>query len=71
MPYDRYVREEIFGPLGMDDCWVGLPADRYEAYGDRIGFMHTTSGDTRSASAAWTPPTRSRSRCPAQTDADP
>jgi CubicO group peptidase (beta-lactamase class C family) len=45
VPYDRYVREEIFGPLGMDDCWVGLPADRYEAYGDRIGFMHTTSGD--------------------------
>jgi CubicO group peptidase (beta-lactamase class C family) len=44
VPYDRYVREEIFGPLGMDDCWVGLPADRYEAYGDRIGFMHTTSG---------------------------
>jgi CubicO group peptidase (beta-lactamase class C family) len=45
VPYDRYVREEIFGPLGMDDCWIGLPKDRYEAYGDRIGYMHTTSGD--------------------------
>jgi CubicO group peptidase (beta-lactamase class C family) len=45
LPYDRYVREEIFGPLGMDDCWIGLPKDRYEAYGDRIGYMHTTSGD--------------------------
>jgi CubicO group peptidase (beta-lactamase class C family) len=45
VPYDRYVREEIFGPLGMADCWVGLPSDRYEAYGDRIGLMHTTSGD--------------------------
>src|SRR6185369_12444962 len=43
VPFDRYVREEIFGPLGMDDCWVGLPADRYEAYGDRIGVMHTTA----------------------------
>jgi len=45
VPYERYVREEIFGPLGMDDCWIGLPGDRYQAYGDRIGFMHTTSGD--------------------------
>jgi CubicO group peptidase (beta-lactamase class C family) len=45
VPYDRYVREEIFGPLGMHDCWIGLPKDRYEAYGERIGYMHTTSGD--------------------------
>ncbi|MGO9872412.1 MAG: serine hydrolase domain-containing protein [Acidimicrobiia bacterium] len=41
--YEQYVRDEIFGPLGMDDCWVGMPADRYEAYGDRIGFMHVTA----------------------------
>src|SRR4051794_33037430 len=40
VPYDRYVRDEIFGPLGMHDCWVGLPGDRYAAYGDRIGLMH-------------------------------
>jgi CubicO group peptidase (beta-lactamase class C family) len=46
VPYDRYVREEIFEPLGMDDCWVGMPGDRYDAYGDRIGFMHTTSAGT-------------------------
>jgi CubicO group peptidase (beta-lactamase class C family) len=44
VPYDRYVREEIFGPLGMDDCWVGMPGDRYDAYGERIGFMHVTTG---------------------------
>ena len=49
----------------MDDCWVGMPADRYEAYGDRIGFMHTTSRCTPERlrgidSAA----TRSPSRCP-------
>jgi CubicO group peptidase (beta-lactamase class C family) len=41
--FDRYVREEIFLPLGMEDCWVGVPADRYEAYGDRIGVMHVTA----------------------------
>jgi len=42
-PFDQYVRDEIFGPLGMPDCWVGMPVDRYDAYGDRIGFMHVTS----------------------------
>ena len=40
--YDRYVREEIFLPLGMADSWIALPADRYRAYGDRIGIMHKT-----------------------------
>ena len=39
------MREEIFLPLGMDDCWVGMPPDRREEYGDRIGTMHNTQGD--------------------------
>ncbi len=43
VPYERYVRDEIFGPLGMADCWVGMPEDVYEAYGERIGQMHVTS----------------------------
>jgi CubicO group peptidase (beta-lactamase class C family) len=46
VPFDQYVRNEIFGPLGMDDCWVGMPAARYEEYGDRIGFMHVTASGT-------------------------
>jgi CubicO group peptidase (beta-lactamase class C family) len=44
-PFERYVREEIFEPLGMHDCWVGMPPGRYRAYGDRIGIMHNTEGD--------------------------
>jgi CubicO group peptidase (beta-lactamase class C family) len=40
--YDRYVREEIFLPLGMQDSWMELPAERYRAYGDRIGIMQQT-----------------------------
>jgi CubicO group peptidase (beta-lactamase class C family) len=42
--YDRYVREEIFGPLGMRDCWVGMPDDRYLAYqqAERLGSMWNT-----------------------------
>lgn len=41
-PFSRYVREEIFLPLGMQDCWVGMPTERFRAYGTRIGWMHST-----------------------------
>jgi CubicO group peptidase (beta-lactamase class C family) len=41
-PFDEYVRNEIFLPLDMTDCWVGMPETQYEAYGDRIGLMHNT-----------------------------
>lgn len=43
--YSDYVREEVFLPLGMEDCWVGMPVDRFESYGERIGTMHHTAGD--------------------------
>ncbi len=39
-PFEHYVREEIFEPIGMMDSWVGLPAERYRNYGGRIGIMH-------------------------------
>lgn len=45
-PFARYVREAIFEPLGMLDSWVGMPPERYRAYGDRIGIMHNTELDT-------------------------
>src|SRR5262249_8754997 len=45
-PFDQYVRDEIFLPLGIVDCWVGMPPDRYEAYGVRIGIMHVTASGT-------------------------
>lgn len=31
---DQYVREEIFLPLGMNDSWLGMPAETYRAYED-------------------------------------
>jgi CubicO group peptidase (beta-lactamase class C family) len=43
--YSRYVREEIFEPLGMDDCWVGMPREKVAEYGERIGTMHHTAGE--------------------------
>ena len=45
-PFERYVRDEIFLPLGMNDCWVGMPPERYREYGDRIGVMHDTTGES-------------------------
>ena len=42
-PYEQYVRDEIFEPLGMLDSWIGMPAERYRAYGDRIGLMPDTA----------------------------
>lgn len=44
-PFDRYVRDEIFAPLGMRDSWIGMPAEQYRAYGNRIGLMHNTETD--------------------------
>ncbi len=41
--FERYVREEIYEPLGMSDCWVGMPAERAAAYGERLGTMHSTA----------------------------
>ncbi|MBW3614797.1 MAG: beta-lactamase family protein [Actinobacteria bacterium] len=45
-PFDRYVRDELFLPLGMTDCWVGMPVDQVGRYGERLGTMHHTAGGT-------------------------
>ena len=68
-PFARYVREAIFEPAGMHDCWIGLPPERYRAYGDRIGLMHDTRGgkveanyfiDTERGAAQCRPPSGAR-----------
>jgi CubicO group peptidase (beta-lactamase class C family) len=38
--FPLYVREEIFLPLGMYDCWIGMPREQYKRYGKRMGRMH-------------------------------
>lgn len=40
--FEHYVREEIFEPLEMRDSWVGMPAERWNAYGERIGILQQT-----------------------------
>lgn len=43
-PYDQFVRDEIFRPLGLEDSWIGIPQDRLRAYGDRIGVLYGARG---------------------------
>lgn len=42
-PIEQQVREDIFLPLGMEDSWLAMPADRYHAYDLRIGPTYDTS----------------------------
>lgn len=42
--YAAYVRQSIFEPLGMTDCWIAMPHDVYSAYGPRLGIMQKTEG---------------------------
>lgn len=37
--FSQYTREQIFEPLGMHDCWIGMPAERFRAYGERVARM--------------------------------
>ncbi len=41
--FETYVRDEVFVPLGMTDCWVGMPPDVSAGYGERLGTMHSTA----------------------------
>jgi CubicO group peptidase (beta-lactamase class C family) len=45
--FRRYVREELFEPLGMVDSWVGMPAERFHGYGDRIARTFSTEQSHR------------------------
>ena len=40
--YDAFLRQEVFVPLGMNDCWVGMPPEQYHAYGPRIAAFYNT-----------------------------
>jgi CubicO group peptidase (beta-lactamase class C family) len=33
----------VFVPLGMTDCWVGMPPERIAGYDTRLGAMHHTA----------------------------
>lgn len=44
-PYETFVREEIFLPLGMADCWIGISEAEFATLSERVAWMYDTSGD--------------------------
>ena len=42
--FDKYVRDEIFVPLAMDDCWISMDRELSAKYGDRLAGVYNTSG---------------------------
>jgi CubicO group peptidase (beta-lactamase class C family) len=48
-PYEKYVREEIFLPLEMNDSWFALSPETFRDFGNRIGLLHDTTGPTPAA----------------------
>jgi CubicO group peptidase (beta-lactamase class C family) len=41
-PFELYVREEIFEPLGMLDSWIGMPVDTFHQYAERLAPVFDT-----------------------------
>ena len=64
-PFDRYVRDVVFRHSGMNDCWIGIPMEQQQGYGDRFGLMHDTrSGDAIANYALDTPRIAAQCRPP-------
>ena len=40
--FSNYVREEICLPTGMNDSWLGMPAEKFDEYGRRLGILQQT-----------------------------
>ncbi len=57
IPFARFVRAEIFEPLGLDDCWIGMPDDVFDAYGNNIAMMPGFDASGTRAWVTWGRPT--------------
>ena len=55
--FGEFVREEIFGPCRMDDCWIGMPPDVYREQQDRIAVIPGFSPSGTEAWVTWARPT--------------
>ncbi len=45
LPFDRYIRQEIFEPLGMTRSWIGMPAETYRGLQEEIAIMDNTESE--------------------------
>jgi CubicO group peptidase (beta-lactamase class C family) len=41
-PLPTYVRQHVLEPLGMLDCWIGMPREQWRAYGNRVAKLIDT-----------------------------
>jgi CubicO group peptidase (beta-lactamase class C family) len=55
-PVDEWVREQIFEPLGMKDCWLGIPLEKQADYGERISPTYLTENGTAGPHPVWSSP---------------
>ena len=44
-PFELYVRQEIFEPLGMIDSWIGMPVDTFHRYAKRLAPVFDTQAE--------------------------
>lgn len=51
--FSHYLREEILLPLGMSNCWVGMPPTEFKRYGPRIGTTFLTFPGPPIPSPTW------------------
>lgn len=51
--FDRFVRREVFEPLGMADAWIGMPPAAYAARAERWAPLYDTSGGVPQRQEFW------------------
>lgn len=49
-PFDDFLRDEIFTPAGMTDCWLAMPLDVFHQIEPRLAIL---PGVDRSGTAPW------------------
>lgn len=52
-PLEHYAKEEVYGRLGMRDCWMALPAFEFRRYGDRLSLMYHAEHGPASPHRKW------------------
>lgn len=50
MLFAKFIRKEIFGPLGLHDSWIGMPDETFRKYGNQIAII---PGFERSGTREW------------------
>ena len=52
-PFERWVREELFEPLGATGCWVGIPAERLAEERPRLAPVYETAAGASPVELPW------------------